>query len=418
MVRQGNTKILLDAGIKLGDQTEYPKLEKGDIETVNAIFITHAHLDHCGFLPHIYTMGYEGFVYGTKPTNELVAVLIADYMHISDPQDVSKEGLARLSKSYRMLKYGERFAIGELTVKMIPAGHILGSSLISVSDGKTTLLYTGDINLLRTKLLEGAEVKGLKADVLITESTYGASGDLFNHKDTTKKMMMSIKETLLSGGKVVIPSFAVGRAQEILLLLGDNMKSGIIPKVPIYIDGMINRAMRIHRHNVIYCREELQSSILMSDYDPFKNDNFVPVETKGQRSEVVEKEEASIIVTTSGMISGGPIIFYLSRMAGNSLNKLMLVGYQAQGTLGRRIQEGAREININQKTIGFEMNVETYHLSAHADRRQLENLMSDIKGLKRVFIVHGEPSKSEDLREKASKKYEATVPKMGEAYTL
>jgi hypothetical protein len=181
---------------------------------------------------------------------------------------------------------------------------------------------------------------------------------------------------------------------------------------------MINRAMRIHRHNVIFCREELQSSILMSDYDPFKNDNFVPVETKAQRSAVAEKEEAAVIVTTSGMISGGPIMFYLTKLAGNSLNKLVLVGYQAQGTLGRKIQEGARSINISHKEIKFEMCVETYHLSAHADRRQLENLMSGIKGLKKVFIVHGEPSKSEDLREKAAKKYETIVPKIGEAYTL
>jgi predicted metal-dependent RNase len=418
VVSSGGTKVLLDAGVKLGEETEFPQLDDKELKDISGIFVSHAHLDHCGYLPHLYTRGYSGLVYGTKPTTELIAVLIADYMHISEPKDVTKEALAALSKSYHIVKYGESIRIGALTIKFIPAGHILGSALISVTDGKTTLVYTGDINLIRTKLLDGAEIKNLKADALITESTYGAEEDIFNYKETTRKLIASIRGGVLAGSRIVIPSFAVGRAQEILLLLGDNMKSGAIPKVPIYIDGMINRAMRIHRHNVIFCREELQSSILMSDYDPFKNDNFVPIETKGQRSAIVKKDEAAIIVTTSGMITGGPIMFYLEKMARDSMSKLILVGYQAEGTLGRKIQEGAREITLGGKKIPFEMAIETYHLSAHADRRQLEIVMSSVKGLKKVFIVHGEPSKSESLREKAAKKYEAVTPKIGETYTI
>jgi Predicted metal-dependent RNase, consists of a metallo-beta-lactamase domain and an RNA-binding KH domain len=197
----------------------------------------------------------------------------------------------------------------------------------------------------------------------------------------------------------------VGRAQEVLLFLDDNINSGALPKVPIYVDGMINKAMRIHRHNVIYCRKELQSRILMSEYDPFKSKNFVVVDKKGTRNKIVTEEESAIIVTTSGMLSGGPVFFYLSKLAGNSLNKMIMVGYQAEGTLGREMQDGNRHITIDKTKVDVQLKVETYHLSAHADRKGLESVMSSINGLKNVFIVHGEKSKSESLKEYASKKY-------------
>ncbi|MEM3020594.1 MAG: MBL fold metallo-hydrolase [Candidatus Micrarchaeaceae archaeon] len=419
MVSTDKTRILLDAGVKIGAQDEYPHLEDSMLKDIDGVVVSHAHLDHSGYLPHIYSAGYTGSTYVTKPTMELITVLISDYMRISNPSNVTQSGLKKMAAAFKLYDYRKEFRINELKIKFIPAGHILGSAMISVSDGKNTLLYTGDINTAKSKLFDGAELKGLNADTLITESTYGAPNDAFQkEQDIIRDMVKSIKETIKVGGKIIIPSFAVGRAQEVLLFLDDNINSGALPKVPIYIDGMINKAMRIHRHNVIYCRKELQSRILMSEYDPFKSKNFVVVDKKGTRNKIVTEEESAIIVTTSGMLSGGPVFFYLSKLAGNSLNKMIMVGYQAEGTLGREMQDGNRHITIDKTKIDVQLKVETYHLSAHADRKGLESVMSSINGLKNVFIVHGEKSKSESLREYAGKKYKAIVPELEGEYTI
>ncbi|MDE1871375.1 MAG: MBL fold metallo-hydrolase [Candidatus Micrarchaeota archaeon] len=419
LISTGKTKILLDAGIKLGEVEEHPTIKDEELKSIDGIFISHSHLDHIGYLPHIYSAGYRGSIYTTKPTMEFTNVLISDYMHISNPRDVTKEGLNRLQKSYKVCDFRKDVKINDLTVRFLPSGHIVGSSMISVSDGKSTLIYSGDLNLAKTKLLEGADMKGLAAKSLIIESTYGGKNDIFPAEGVVaQKMLKGIKETLSIGGKVIIPSFAVGRAQEILLMLDDYVNSGLLPKVPIYVDGMINKAMRIHRHNVIFCRKELQMRILMSDYDPFKSSNFVPVDSKSQRSKIVNEEESCIIVTTSGMLTGGPVIYYLQKLAGNSTNKVILVGYQAEGTPGRQLQDGVKRIKLDKYNVEVKLSVESHHLSAHADRRQLETMIGKVSGLKNVFIMHGEKSKSEDLRSSISGKYKAIVPRNGESYEI
>ncbi len=419
MISTDKTKILIDAGIKLGEVEEHPLIRNEDLKGVDAIFISHSHLDHIGYLPHIYSAGYKGHIYTTKPTMELTNVLISDYMHISNPRNVTKEGLDRLQKSYKICEFREDVKINDLTLRFIPSGHIVGSAMITVTDGKSTLIYSGDLNLSKTKLLEGADTKNLAAKTLIIESTYGARKDVFPKEgNIAQRTLKSIKETISLGGKIIIPSFAVGRAQEILLMLDDYINSGLLPKVPIYVDGMINKAMRIHRHNVIYCRKELQMRILMSDYDPFKSSNFIPVESKSQRSKIVNEDESCIIVTTSGMLTGGPVIYYLSKLAGNSTNKVILVGYQAEGTPGRMLQEGAKKIRLDRSMVNIALTVESQHLSAHADRPQLELMIKKVNGLKNVFIMHGEKSKSEELRQDISGKYNAIVPKNGESYEV
>ena len=419
MVSTEKTRILLDAGVKLGEVEERPIIKDEEVKKVDAIFISHAHLDHIGYLPHVYSRGYKGYIYTTKPTMELTNVLISDYMRISNPREVTKDGLGRLAKSWKVIDFGKEVRINDLTLKFIHSGHIVGSSVISVSDGKSTLLYSGDINLAKSKLLEGADTRNLVGKTLIIESTYAARKDVFPKEGVvTQRMLKSINETIKMGGKVIIPSFAVGRAQEILLMLDDYINSGLLPKVPVYVDGMINKAMRIHRHNVIYCRKELQMKILMSDYDPFKSSNFVPIESKTQRSKVVSTDESCIIVTTSGMLTGGPVIYYLQRLASNPINKVILVGYQAEGTQGRLLQDGAKRIKLDKYNVDIKLVVESHHLSAHADRPQLEAIISRVQGLKNVFIMHGEKSKSEELREDISGKYKAIVPKNGESFDI
>jgi hypothetical protein len=419
MVSSKSTNILLDGGVKLGEKTEYPLISEDQLRSVDGIFLSHAHLDHVGFIPHIYSAGYKGHFFATKPTIEIANVMISDYIRISNPVSVTKKGLEEQAKHAKMIEYHKEMKLRDLTIKFIPAGHILGSALIEVSDGKNRIVYTGDINLTKSRLLDAADVRSLRADTLITESTYGAKADVFpNERHVAQGMLKSMKDTITAGGKVIVPSFAVGRAQEVLFMLDDYINSGVLPKVPVYVDGMINKVMRIYRHNVLSCRKEIQSKILMSDYDPFKSPNFVMVEKKSMRNKIVTEKEPAIIVTTSGMLTGGPVMFYISKLADSSMNKMLLVGYQAIGTMGRALQEGAKSINLTGSEMKIHMDVNTFHLSAHADRPQLESLMGKVKGLRNVFIVHGEITKAKDLREYAARRWNAKVPLMKEQHDI
>jgi len=424
MVESRDTRVLLDCGVKLGGirtggKEEHPMIEKDELRGVDAIILSHAHLDHTGFLPHVYSSGWDGNTYALKPTMDLANVLISDYIRISNPEGIRKEGIQKVQKNARPIEYHKDFTVKDFKIRFLPAGHILGSAMIQITDGRDRLVYTGDVNTRDTKILDAAYLDNINASTLITESTYGGNEDIFpSEKKIAHDMAVSMKETINAGGKVVVPSFAVGRAQEVLFILDDFIESGFMPKVPIHIDGMITRAMKIHRHNVIYCREELQKRILMSDNDPFKSRNFYEVKSRQARNKLMGSDEACIIVTTSGMVTGGPIMKYLPRLGGDALNKLILVGYQAEGTRGRELEEGAREVEIDGSKVGIRMTVEKYHLSAHADRDQLISIMHKIDGLKDVFMVHGELKKSEQLRDSVKDRYNARVPKIREDVQL
>ncbi|MDE1851132.1 MAG: MBL fold metallo-hydrolase [Candidatus Micrarchaeota archaeon] len=419
MLESDDTRILLDAGVKLGAHDEYPLIEDSELQKVDGIVLSHAHLDHSGYLPHVYSAGYMGHVYATKPTFELCTVLISDYMRISNPSNVTKEGLTKMSRHFKQIEYYEDIKIKNLNIRLIPAGHILGSAMVEVWDSKNRLLYTGDVNFRTTKLLDGAPSGHIKVDTLITESTYAGDKEEFqSEKKIMDDMVKSINETITRGGKTVVPSFAVGRAQEVLLMLDDYMKSGRLQKVTIYMDGMISKAMRIHRHNVIFCRDELQKRILLNEDDPFKSVNFEDVKTKQQRAKIMSSDESSIIVTTSGMLTGGPILRYLERLANDSKNRMVMVGYQAEGTLGRAMFEGAKEIQLKDKKIQVQMDVSMYHLSAHADRVQLTHFIGSMKDLKNIFIVHGEKEKAVQFHAALKDKYNAHLPELKQSFEI
>jgi len=408
--------VLLDAGVNVGG-------EEGDIDPLltdpqkyKEIAITHAHLDHIGYLPIMYGKQFKcrSPIYATKPTHDLMALLLADYQRLSNR--FSTDDIKRVVAHCRSIKFNQIIG-NSMKFSFHNAGHIIGSSLVLVH-GKRRVLYTGDMNNRATRTLEPCHT-GLRADTLIMESTYGSPDDKHEPlKDVSRKLMASIEDTLKRGGSVLIPSFAVGRAQEVLFMLEQHMSSGALTHVPIFVDGMILKANRIYRQNIDFAKEEVRKRVLNSGQDPFSSKHF-KVPRSRMRREVFMQQ--AIIVSTSGMLTGGPAHTYIREMASNPANLLAFVGYQAEGTPGRAILDGAREVKLTDSEeelpLKIEMRVEKFDMSAHSDQAGLVQFARTTRGLKRVFLVHGEGKKLKELAD-ALRKYEVIIPKNGETFRV
>ncbi|OIO25278.1 hypothetical protein AUJ14_04645 [Candidatus Micrarchaeota archaeon CG1_02_55_22] len=416
---------LLDAGVKFGEEEQYPDITRAMLKSINHVVLSHAHLDHSGYLPALYQKGYSGKVWCTKPTRDMIQLLLSDYLKIANERGnppYGQDDLNKLLKNTELTEFDEP-AKGAPELSFHHSGHILGSAMCKFDFAGGTLLYTGDFSAQESRLLEPVQT-GIAAKWLITESTYGSKADKRpSQKQVTKEFIDSIKQTIDAGGKVIIPTFAVGRGQDVLFTLESHIKSGLLPKVPIYLDGMVKKALKIYRHNAIYLKREIQRQILTSDDDPFKSDNY-RVPEKKDRSDVTQGEPC-IILATSGMMNGGPVLAYVEALGGDAANKLLFVGYQAEGTLGRKILDGEREIELGGKTIKLELKIERAAFSAHADHNDLVSFARDTPGLEKVFIVHGDESKVDELArdielacKKKGRKVEAFAPAAGEIVRL
>ncbi len=415
LLRDKKDHLMVECGVKVGEDAP-PLIKKEHIKKIKHIAVTHSHLDHVGYLPFFFMRGGNAKVYSTRPTRDMTQLLLSDYHRINlmkKRKSFSNKDIDNVLKNTQIVEYEQKRKIGKLRFSFHNAGHILGSGMVLVR-GSRRVLFTGDVNNRGTRLLDPAR-QGLRAHTLVMESTYGLKTDVVpSIKKASADLAKTVTQTLNKGGFVLIPSFAVGRGQEILTTLEAYMRSGAIPKAPIYVDGMILKANKIYRQNAIYCRKEIQMRILNSDEDPFSSPLFKRPRTK-MKTEVFE--EPAIIVSTSGMLSGGPILRYLKEVAGDHNSKILLVGYQAEGTTGRKLLNGDRSIEIDGDDVDVRLGVENISFSAHSDHQGLLQLASSVNGLKRIFLIHGEEKKRKDLA-KALKKYEVILPKNGETYKL
>jgi len=416
LLEEGKRNLMLDCGIKLGEKTEYPLLHDDELRRIDNIVVSHAHMDHSGYLPHVYAKKAKPKIFVTKPTRDLMGVLLADYYRIHHGEREQRKLFAAshvdgVMKDAKIVEYGKPFTSG-FRMTLHSAGHIMGSAMTMVEDGRKRIMYSGDICMRKTRVLDPC-VRGLHLDTLIMENTYGAKEDIVPpYKESYQKMIKIINETLNKGGHVIIPSFAVGRAQEVLLALDDHMRSGALQPTKIFIDGMIDKAMKIYRHNALYANEDIKNRILMSEDDPFNSPNFHHPRSK-TREDVLK--EPSIIVTTSGMLSGGPVLFYLEKLGADPRNTMIFVGYQAEGTAGSRVLAGERKIQTRDGEIKLNLRVESVRLSAHADFNELIQFVKSCRGLKRVFLMHGEKG---DLKDALDKQYEVMVPRLLDTYSI
>ena len=415
------TRVLVDCGVNVGSEnngTPYLYVpEACPINQIDAVVITHAHLDHAGLVPLLFKYGYEGPVYLTLPTRDLMSLLQLDYIEVSNregkktPYESSmiREGL----KHTIALNYGDVTDIApDIRVTFHNAGHILGSSIVHfhIGEGLYNIAFTGDFKYEPTRLFDPAVNDFPRLETLIMESTYGGSQDCQpSRRDAERELHAIIKRTIARNGKVIIPAFAVGRSQEVMVVLEEAIRTGLIEEVPVYLDGMIWEATAIHTTYPEYLNNDLQDLIFHKGLNPFLSDCFIQVEP-AKRQEIIDGGP-SVILATSGMLNGGPVIEYLRALGPDKLNTLVFVGYQAEGTLGRRIQKGWNEVPFSiegrTETIKTKLEVETVDgFSGHSDRRQLIEYVRRIDPRpERILTNHGDENKCIELASAIHKRY-------------
>lgn len=418
LLQTNNSNVILDCGLNVdtSDPTRaYPYLNAMGLalDKIDAVILSHAHLDHSGFLPFLYAYGYDGPVYCTPPTRDLMVLLQQDCINVlqSEGKDApyAEKDIKKMLNHVIVRKYGE---VTDITPKIRftfhNAGHILGSAMVHlhIGEGFSNVLYSGDFKFGRTNLFEPAEVRFPRVDTVIMESTYGAAQDVRPRlEENEMKLINTIRETLASRGKVLIPVLAVGRAQEIMLILEKYMRED---NAIVYIDGMCREASAIHTVYPEYMHRNVQRRILQND-SPFDKPMFKSA-IGMDRKAIVESDEPTVILATSGMLSGGPSVEFLKLMAADERNSLIFVGWQAALSLGRKIQNGEKEVpilNESNKLDTLKINLKATTIegfSGHSDRSQLINFVRAIKPRpSRFFMVHGEERKCEDMARTAGK---------------
>jgi hypothetical protein len=387
----------------------YPYLDvpEVDLENLDAVILTHSHLDHCGYIPALYNRGYRGPVYCTPATRDLAVLLQLDFIEVAEREDrplpYEKRDISRFLAHTITINYGDVTDIApDVRATLHNAGHILGSSIVHfhLGEGLHNIVFTGDLKFDRTRLFSPAIYSFPRGETLIIESTYGGPQDVMPRRvQAEEEFMRTVFETTQRGGKVLIPAFSVGRAQEMMVLLEDYHRRGEFDGVPVFLDGMIWEATAIHTAYPEYLSRELRELIFKIDSNPFLSDIFVKVKGLDQRKEVMEGEPA-VIISTAGMMTGGPVLEYFKHLAPDPSNSLVFVGYQSEGSLGRRIQKGWREIPLRDergrlREVKVEMEVKTIEgFSGHSDRAQLINYLKRFSPKpERVICIHGEESK-------------------------
>jgi KH/beta-lactamase-domain protein len=407
------SKVMLDCGINPGEMSgldAYPRIDwlNFDLDDLDAVVIGHAHIDHQGFLPALFKYGYKGPVYCTEPTLPLMTLLQMDSVKIAHSNGTYLPYEARdvneVIKRCITLPYGKPTDISpDITITLNNAGHIMGSATVHLNiSGAHNILYSGDYKFARTQLLDSAVSMYPRVETLITESTYGNTTDVMPDQQVVyRSFTESINKTLTEGGKVLIPVPAVGRAQEIMLVMAKEMSEGRLVESPIYIEGMISEASAIHMSYAHYLGADVRKSVSQG-INPFQSEYFTVI-SGGKREDVLNDENPAIVMATSGMLEGGPSVEYFKELAPNPNNKIMFVSYQINGTLGRRVLDGAMsEVSMMDKTGKVKVvpvRCQTQKIdgfSGHSDFNQILNFVSRVKP-KRVLVNHGEKSKSENV---------------------
>lgn len=405
-------RYILDAGVKfVQGGVEYPKfLDK--VYEVDGIFLSHAHLDHSGALPMLENKKLNCPIYCTDMTWSITNFMLQDAYHLEKLKHVhpaySQRDVNEVERDVRKVEYDKEYTTKDKKVKFtfLNAGHIPGSACILLEIEGKKILYTGDINTEKTILMKEADLSNLKdIDILIAENTYGERMHP-DREDSNKELLDAVKQGINEGGTVLIPAFSVGRAQEILMILND-----IDSEIPIYLDGMARKITQV----VGNCRDPY-----VKDCQKLHNVmNRVTIVENPRNRERIAKKKGVVIVTSSGMMQGGPVMSYAPHIIGDSKNWIVLTGYQAIGTRGRSLWEDRLWYDKKQRT-KVNAHVRKYDFSAHHGQDSIRKLMHQLNP-KDLFLVHGDTEavgSSERYAKEAFKKTNVHNPYVGEEFEL
>lgn len=397
LVDTGVEKFLMDYGLEV-QHMGVPQKPKANLD---AVFISHCHLDHSGMVPSLFLDGYRGPVYATGTTLEFASLLLADSLKVQakrgDRRLYEPVNLTQFAELQRAVQFGKPQKFPSSTVTMNSAGHVPGAATTLIDTGKKRVLYTGDIKFLPTALVKGAKDDYKDIDVLICESTY-------SHRDhperctQTDKMREAVQETLYNNGTALMPCFAVGRSQEVLLTLHDL-------GFPIYMDGMCLEATRIAISHPEHTENASKLADAFNHVRKIHNDKM--------RADAISKP--SIIITTAGMMTGGPVDYYMRRLWKDEKSSIMLTGYQVEGTPGRILMDTGRYISSG-LNVDVKMRFEFIDLSAHTDRAHMVDFIKKVNPAK-VVMVHGDRTE-EFAKEFREAGFDAHAPANGETITV
>lgn len=400
LVDCGGTNLLLDYGVMFGRKGSPPKYPMHvKPRDVDSIVITHAHLDHSGYVPSMFVSGSTD-VYATSPTMQLSQLLIEDMLKIeknAHPFDIPE--VRNMMKSFKKVQYGERVRRGDASFELRESGHVIGGSTVLVEHGGKRLFYTGDIHVRGSRMLREADLDIGDIDLLITESTYSQT-DQTPRSESEQGLIEFANEVMDRKGVLFVPSFSVERSQEIACVLRNaNFKHKVV------MDGM---ALKVN--DIILRHPEFQRSP-----DMFSNAIKRSVSIRSDRERRRALDEPCVVISPAGMLVGGNAVFYLQKTALDSKNGIALVSYQGEGTPGKKLLETGK-VSTRGKDFKVEAQVRKFEFSGHSDRTELFEMMKRIKGDPKVLTVHGDQDSCTKFAEEITERFglEARAPQTGE----
>ncbi len=417
LLQTSESRILLDCGIDVAAQNDagtYPILEAPElrIDELDAVIISHSHTDHTGILPLLFKYGYDGPIYCTEPTRDVMALLQLDFIKImmSEGKEpiYNSDHVKQMVKHTICLDYEEVSDITpDVRLTLYNAGHILGSSLchLHIGNGLHNLVYTGDLKYATSHLLEKAETKFPRLESMMIESTYAGKDTKSGTLEQCEKQFIDIiKTTVKRGGKILLPVLGTGRAQEVLLIIEEIVRNKELEEIPVYIDGMVWDITAIHTAYPEFMRASIRNRIFHKDNNPFLSPMFKRVGSQKERAQIYEQEGACVIIATSGMLTGGPSVEYLKQLCGDKRHTLVFTCYQGEGSMGRRIQNGEKEFGFSlggARTETLKINMEIMRidgLTGHSTREELIDYIAKCTPRPRkVVINHGDTRACLDL---------------------
>ena len=400
-VKSEKSQVLLDYGVMLDREPGFPMHVPP--KEVDALVLTHSHLDHSGALPLFY-IDQKTPLFTNKLNLELTQLLIRDFIHLSSyflPFEYIE--LTTMMKSNKHLDYGVKDKVGDIQIQLLNAGHTPGSAHVLVETGGKRLLYTGDFNTADSKLLAGATMDYGDLDVVITESTY-ANEDHTERLELEKRFVEAVTEVVEDGGIVLVPAFGVGRAQEMISIL-----AAYHFEYPVILDGMAREVSRIMMNHKEFLR----------DPQLFLNAAHSAEWVEGWRDRRKALKASSVIVSPAGMLKGGPAAFYASKIGKKSSNAIFLVSYQIPGTPGKELLEKGM-CTIDGKVRKVKAHVEHFDFSSHCGASQLKDALRKLGGKPKVFVVHGAEDNCESLADWAKSELglDAVAPRTGDTFEV